>query len=353
MKLSPAQRQQIFKSHKDGATIVQLCARFHVSADTVRRWIQEGGKTHPCFTDARRTGRPKSLPASERSRVRRLAHGGSTVPKITGGVNKRRQQAVSSSTVRRALKASKEPLQWLPVNTGRVLSAVNKKLRLEFCREHKTSQCGAWLFGDSKLLYCYEDGAGNRRWEWLDPEGKKFELKGGSPYVLHFYAIVGKGYKSRLYFVAPTPPARSKARKGSETFASKHFMAMVPALIRDLERANRFSPRHPLVLDHARQHTSAASRAAMSRQQLRLLEDFPAQGWDLNIIENVWGVLEGKLVQMSRRMPTTPYGWRCRVMEAWKRVEQSTIDKLVAAVPGRMAEVVKQEGSWLRKKAQK
>lgn len=332
---------------------MQLCTRFHVSADTVRRWVKEGDKAHPAFTDAKRTGRPRSLPASERGRARRLAHGGSTVPKITGAINKERQRAVSSSTVRRALKASKDPLQWLPVNRGRQLSPINRKLRLEFSSEHVRSQCGAWLFGDSKLLYCYEDGTGNRRWEWLDPEEKNVVLKGGNPYVLHFYAFVGKGYKSRLYFVAPTPPARSKARKGSEAFASKHFVAMLPAVIRDLQAANKFSPRHPLVLDHARQHTSALSQAAISSQQLRLVEGFPAQSWDLNIIENAWGVLEGKLVQMSRKMPTTPYGWRRRVMAAWDKVDQATINKLVADVRRRMTEVVQQDGQWLGTKAQK
>jgi hypothetical protein len=36
---------------------------------------------------------------------------------------------------------------------------------------------------------------------------------------------------------------------------------------------------------------------------------------------------------MSKNVPRTPDGWRKRVKRAWDQVEQSTINKLIDAVP--------------------
>jgi hypothetical protein len=83
------------------------------------------------------------------------------------------------------------------------------------------------------------------------------------------------------------------------------------------------------------------------------MQGFPAQSWDLNIIENVWGVLDGKLSAMPGPRPTTPYGWRRRVMRAWASIDQATINKLVDDVPRRVARVVAEKGEWLFKKGTK
>lgn len=87
--------------------------------------------------------------------------------------------------------------------------------------------------------------------------------------------------------------------------------------------------------------------------ELQLVDGFPAQSWDINIVENVWGVLDGKLQAMRPPLPRTPDGWRRRVQEAWKQVSQSTIDKLVSVVPTRMALIEQQGGAWLFAKKSK
>lgn len=91
----------------------------------------------------------------------------------------------------------------------------------------------------------------------------------------------------------------------------------------------------------------------MDQLDLTLMKDFPAQSWDLNTIDSVWGVLNGKLQAMPGPRPTTPYGWRCHVMRAWASIDQATINKLVDDVPRGVARIVKQEGSWLFEKGKK
>jgi hypothetical protein len=282
-----------------------------------------------------------------------MALAGKTAQQIAAKLSKNRHQPVSAATVARTLAAGKDPLLWVPVNRGRVLSQKNKGLRAKFCADSKRKQCGAWVYGDSKFYYMYKDGAGRVRWKWQNLKEMHTVLSSGSPVVLHFYGFVAKGYKSKLYFVPPTAAAGSKARKGRESYASKHFIELLPKVKRDLQRGNKCDARHPLVLDHARQHTAAASKAAIQALQLQLVDDFPAQSWDINIIENVWGVLDGKLKAMPGPFPRCPDGWRKRVKRAWDSIDQATIDKLVDAVPDRMAAIEEQGGEWLFRKRSK
>ena len=353
MKLSEAQRQLIAELYKQKVSINSIAARVNCSPKTASKWAHRGQEPNPSFADAARSGRPKTLQQSERSKARRMASHNKTVGQITSSINKQRQQPTSSHPVRQALTNSRSPLLWAPVNRGRVLSPVNKSNGLAFCKRHKRSQRGAWVYGDSKFYYMYKDGAGKVHCRWRTLQQQAAVVNTGDPIVMHFYGFVGKNYKSDLYFVAPTPAARSKARKGREAFASKHFISLLPKVKRDLVKGGKYSRRNPIVLDHAKQHSSRMSQAAISHLQLHLVENFPAQSWDINIIENVWGVLDSKLAAMGGRLPTTPYGWRIRVKRAWDSISQSTINKLVADVPNRMARVVQQQGAWLYKKGTK
>lgn len=77
---------------------------------------------------------------------------------------------------------------------------------------------------------------------------------------------------------------------------------------------------------------------------LPMLYDFPAQSWDLNIIENVWGVMVQKLQGVRAKTSST---WRAAIINAWEQVEQSTINKLVDGLHARMQKVLGAEGKWV------
>lgn len=353
MKLSPSQRREIASLAKSGNTIESIARRFNCHRKTVSRWAFRGQNSRETFADASRSGRPRELTQTERARAKRLALGGYTAESITRSLNQNRQDPVAAATVRRCLGSGKDPLLWVPISRGRVLSERNKGKRREFCRVSKHKQCGAWVYGDSKLLYLCKDRAGNLHWKWAKASQLQEVVKGGSPYVLHFYAFVSRGYKSPLFFVPPTAPLGSRARKAHETYKASHFIELLPKVKRDLVRAGKFSARNPVVLDHAKQHAAVATKAAIQAMELQLVDGFPAQSWDINIIENVWGALDGKLQAMRPPLPRTPDGWRRRVQEAWKQVSQSTIDKLVSVVPARMALIEQQGGAWLFPKKSK
>ena len=98
-------------------------------------------------------------------------------------------------------------------------------------------------------------------------------------------------------------------------------------------------------MDHATQHDAQISKEALASSGIKVLPDFPAQCWDINIIELVWGKLaEG----LHKRRATTAKGWKKAIKEEWgEKVQQSFINKRVEEVKDRMAEILKRDGAWL------
>lgn len=349
-RLSPDQREQLGDlAAFSPRTYSSLQAQFDCTYETVKRW-EEVARTTRVFTDQPRSGRPKTVPGPQRKQARRLAKNKYTTRQIAQRVSKSSGYSISSTTVGRVLKGSRHPLQWAPVNRGRPLSAVNKLRREKWCKERGNSHTGTWLFCDSKFIYVYATGPNNTRYQWVDPEEEPHPVTGDLLYVMHFYCCVGKGFKSQLIFTAPTPPSRSKGRKGAHSFCSSDFIKVAQQLHKEIDSAEGVSQQYKLVLDGAKQHTSRQSRAALEAMGMQLLADFPPQSWDLNIIEYVWGVLDTKVCRKRGKSVTSHRGWRRRITAAWDEIEQATIDKLVAGVKQRMAQVVEKKGAWLQAK---
>lgn len=308
--------------------------------------MREGQQQSPNWRDAPGRGRRAALHGVQAQSARRSAKAGVPVSKVAARLSRAVGQSISAKQVRSALQRGSHPLQWLPERRGRQLSAANAAARLEWCRANIRCRAGDLLFADSKFLYLYKDHTGSVRWRWQDPARQAPLPRVSNPLVLHFYAVVGQRCKSDLIFVALTPPLDSNRKKATETFSSQHFIEAAAAMRRTIEAWGKGSSRYRLVLDNAKQHTSSASKQAMSGMGLHLLPGFPAQSWDLNIIENVWGVLVTKLHTMRGRYPTTVRGWVKRTRQAWRAIDQATIDKLVTTFRDRMRDVVKHKGAW-------
>jgi hypothetical protein len=287
------------------------------------------------------------LSSAEKQSAKRKALKRRSVAQITSSLNAKRAKKVSSSTVKRSLKAGRDPLSYQPVTHGRHLSDTNKKKRAKWAKQQQNAHTATWVYLDSKYLYIYEDAKGYIHWCWQNTKRKvTFKVK-SNPTVLHFYAAIGTGFKSRLHFVPPTPRFGSKQRKSKVNFASKHFIPVIKKIHKEVGSSGKLGSRFRYIMDHAKQHTSKASKAAMRKAGVKLVEGFPAQSWDINIIENAWGVMD-TMLQGSRA--STPSGWRRAALAAWDGVQQSTINKLVGSVKQRVHDVAAKEGEWLKKK---
>jgi hypothetical protein len=269
---------------------------------------------------------------------------------LTARLNKRlarnRRATVSKKTVHRALASGYKPYKPLGPQKTKPVSARNKKDRLEYCNITTAAELEVTAFGDSKTFdrQRYVTGAGKKTWQ---QPGKRRIMGGSSSNVIeHIYAMVGLGYKSRLFRVPLKTRPQIAACRGhgvqpfsNETFKSQHFIDVLPDMVADAEEHYGHLDWW-LVLDRARQHTSEATMDFIQQQQVPLDFSFPAASPDLNPIENVWSMVDYKLHNMPLG---TPAQFFQKVQQAWDAVPQSDIDNTVRALKTRH-EMVKKAG---------
>lgn len=326
---------ETFARTQNVSATARICACTH---ETVRRWARCDVDQ---LVDKPRSGRPKTVTSADVASFKRSAKRNKTAIEIVKERMKRGSSSVSPGTVRRALASGRKPLKWQPILNGKVLSAKNRALRVTFCNLHKQADVSKWVFLDAKYFYLYKAKRGHRQWAWAETDA---ETALGTPWCFFVYAAVAKGHKTKLHFVSPSPPLGSRARKAKQSFNGSHFREMLDKLVPEVA-AWYPDGGWQLVMDRASQHTAAASEQKLADMGVKVL-DLPAQCWDINIIEPTWGAFNQKLI--GKRACTTR-GWRRQLNQAWKAVEQSTIDSLVAEVNDRMQQISKAEGAWCKK----
>ena len=118
-----------------------------------------------------------------------------------------------------------------------------------------------------------------------------------------FYAAVAKGWRSKLYFVPPSPRVGSGKAKGDRAFESTDYERFMVGLDRELRRhfdGQLFN----IIRDRASQHIKAEKYAVLSALNLPIVVDYPAQSWDINCIEHVWAHLVNQTGDTGLSQPT-------------------------------------------------
>lgn len=334
------QRRALIKAkfHETGS-IAGTARALGCSRETVKRWVR---REHGSLDDLPRSGRPRTYSAADISSIRRSARRDKTAVDISRSRSRRGVNPLSPATIRRILKAGRQPMRWSAVRRGNTLRDANKPKRVAFCRIHKSADVSEWVFVGAKTFYFYPSKHGFRQHAWQVVGSKGAQLRPtGTPWVFTFYAAVARGHKSRLYFVNPSPARGTKARKSKDNFKAQGFIGMMGDLLVEVKEWFPGSP-VKMVLDNAKQHTAKSSKAFLEAQGVSTM-DFPPQSYDLNMIEEVWALL---VRQMVGRGAKSTAGWYRAMEEAWGSISQASIDAKVNKVKARMGKVINAGGNW-------
>lgn len=326
-----------------GATKREIMRRLNVGRYFVDHWVLEAKQQHPNVEDKPRPGRPRALNSTLRKAVKRMATGRTTAVQIARRLDQNGKAKVSPSTVLRTLKSGRAALAWKPVVRARSLRQKNKIERLNFCQSTCMTPDVPWIFLDGKQLCLYSDKNNSLTYAWQHADETVHKGNGKLVALYFFYAAVGRGFKSSLYFVPPSCVDKDTP-KSAETFKSEHFIRVMQQLACDLERAGYGGGPYLIIRDRAKQHVSKATVEALYPLKLPILESFTAQSWDINCIEHVWAQLAAGV---NMRRPRSARGFKEVIVEEWKAIKQSTIDALVAGVPNRLVKIAELGGSWI------
>jgi transposase len=238
------------------------------------------------------------------------------------------------------LKSGRHPLAFTIVQRGRVLSVKNKTKRLAFARRHQRDNWARTVFVDMKTMHMRWDEAGGHGKRW-QPVGVKKKWKQASKSVqFNFYAAVAQGRKSELVMV----DMDTIGKGGKLGFSSASFIKVMKKLWQQVKGWYSQGQRCRVIMDNARQHGSKKSKKALKAMGVPLCESFPAQSYDMNLIEVLWGQLQR---EMLGNRSTKEEAYEKALREAWGRVQQSTIDKLVANHNKQLGKIIKEKGNWV------
>lgn len=238
------------------------------------------------------------------------------------------------------MPVGRHKVEYLLTSIKTPLRRENKPKRLAFIARNKHRDFSKCVFLDGKTIPL-EQGfqkLGSRYWQDSKNKVSKPPVNPNKKNAVHVYAAVTKNGRSELIRVPLVTGTNS-----DERFKSEHACVALLKLKKWSDGHFNGQPYH-FVMDNAKQHTSKKTSAFIHDNNIPVLQGFPAQSPDLNIIENVWKMLEDRI---KARRPRTLAGlWRV-AREEWDSIDQQSIKKCVESLPKRMELIEERGGCWM------
>ena len=212
-----------------------------------------------------------------------------------------------------------------------VISKVNKAKRVDFAKKHMT-----WNTEWRKVVWTDEkkfnlDGPDGFRDYWHDL--RKEELifskrqQGGGGVMI--WAAFAWNYKSHITFV-----------EGNAD--SARYQKVVEEHVDQIQQ--HFGDNEWLFQqDNAPVHTSKSSMEWFNRRKIDLFP-WPPQSPDMNLIENVWGLLARSVYQDGRQFYNIK-DLKKAILTAWDQVSQECLQNLIEKMPNRIFHVIQLHGA--------
>ena len=288
---------------------------------TVQRWEKHGGR----ITDRKRSGRPRNVDTRLKRKIARVSkiHPFWSSGRIRDFLV--REERISTSYIRtilishglRARISRRKPL----------LSAANIVKRKSFSLRLKNYPGSYWknvIFSDETIMELYP----KRRNYVRRPQGMALHPR-YTPKTAKF------GGKRLMVWGFITKNGERGIFKVDGRINSANYMNILHQyLMPNMYLGEVFQH------DNAPAHGSIATWNFMQESGIEVLENWPTQSPDLNIIENVWSLLK---VRVMWRSPTAVEElWSC-IQEEFGRIS-AYFQKLYSSIPRRFSDVLRNKG---------
>lgn len=330
--LSKETRAQIDILHKQKLSMRNIAAIVGVNPSTVLRTLrrkQEVGN----FSSRKRSGRPKKTTPRMDATIRRIVL---RSPRVSSSVIRTRlpgDQASKPSavTIRRRLFQT-DLRSYRPAKKPQ-LSKKNIQDRLFFCRKYESWTPDQWehvMFSDESTFTQFYSICHNIR----RPRNARYNPRytvpcvKQAPKVMIWGSISGHGGRGGLW-VMP---------KGI-TINGKVYLGIVK------DKVHTFFPIHQSThfqQDGAPCHKTREVRDWFDSEGIPLLEPWPGNSPDLNIIENIWRIMKCKVAQMN---PTSEKHLVECIKKVWvAEISDSLCKSLARSMPDRIKQVLVNKG---------
>lgn len=264
------------------------------------------------------SGRPRKFGSNDKRRLLQLAlknvHMSSN--KIAIEMKKRGSPKAAPSTIRKYLNEagiwSMVP-KFIPK-----LTPLHKEKRVKWCKDHKKTRFGRWIFTDESMFELYS----NRVGVWSKTRPKKEKPK-WNPRLMVWGAISVKG-KSILV-------------KIRDKIDSKKYQEI---LEKALPSIRKILPKFILMQDGATPHTSRSTKNWLSSNNISVAS-WPPNSPDLNPIENVWGLMKR---EVERQNPRNMIDLEKIIDNVWDGLTIKYFKTLFQSIPRRIQSCIALKG---------
>ena len=253
---------------------------------------------------------------------------------------------VHESTILRWLDTGRSPVRNLPLVRKHHLSDAAKAGRLSWAREHRHTDWQNVLFTDSHI---FQIGKATARKRLQRVKARKTLTTINYGPKIHVYAGVSVHGLTDLQFVSGTTgyqytsPRTGKTNKGVSGEEYQHVMAklFIP------EGRRHFSGRdYVLYQDGAPAHRAKSTKIRWSQYRGVAVLQAAAKSPDLNVIENLWNILDSKL---DGRVFKSIKHLRAAAKKAWRAISLETCRALVASMAARVEKVIQNDGGHIER----
>ena len=309
----------------------QIAKQTRISESTAKRWVKtykEEGRVVPLKSP----GRPRTVRT-----VRNLKRIRKHFLKPSRPSLRSAPHLGKKDSIRLALT---KDLNFSPRKTRKVpkLNDQHRRKRLAFAKMYLKTDVSNWAFSDEKRFVL--NGRSGNQWVWVEnvEDSRLYSQtqKYGQGSVEVWGAITKFG-RPQLHFID-----RSKSKKFTAArFRDEVLKEKVPELDHIFKRHNRGN--WLFQQDGDSKHNAKLVRNFLEGATSNYLgpPDWPPNSPDLNVLENVWGILVNR---MQHRRPRTLKGLKRIIEDEWEKLSDQTIKNLYDSWPDRMKAVIENQG---------
>lgn len=361
--LSTHERHRIVATFEQLKSFKGTARKLAVSVKTVKRWVARA-EAVASLEPQRQKGRPRALSdtalawalrllttenLSLRQLVRRLHSEGYTSKPVHRATLGRwlKQYAKSQGKRLRALTGKPKP----------ALSQSNKEARVAFANANLNRDWGHVMFTDRKRFLLRRPGSSVGPVTWTMGDRERTASHVSNPVAVNVYAGITRHGMTRCHIVTGTTGHRTtyfnkKGQPSRNITAAEYRDVVTNTLLPEGDRLFKVRgvpQRWVLQQDNDPSHGAAQQHVTAWRRQhnrsVEVLSNWPPNSPDLNIIENVWSMVDAKLMALGCK---TASEFKQAVERELSAVSKDTIVSLFDSMPKRMKDVIAAGGERLK-----
>jgi transposase len=169
-------------------------------------------------------------------------------------------------------------------------------------------------------------------------------------YSSQLWAMVGYNYKSPIIWVDFAQKGVDNQGKKKKPITRLSGDTYIKHVLKNKSVLERLKSQGTIFMqDGATAHTCRATKAFLAKLKVRIINNWPSHSPDLNPIEQIWALLNQRISERQRVVPSSVEELRRITEEEWAAIDLETINKYVLSFMSKCERVVSRKGGSARR----